>query len=415
MARAYTVDERLTLDVTASATAAGRAVLGAQRDHRREGCAGADAGAPGRHRRAAAVPVRLRRRGVRDPDRVDRVRVLRRRPGGLARGRGAAAGADQRARAVQPAAGHRADLDDRGRPSSRTPRWRCSAATGGGSSTCRRARRVTVRRGALPVRVVRLRPRTFTDRLVAKFGLPVHGWRGGSPLTCASAALDTSSDRHRPRLLSVAVLEELRITGLGVIEDTTLPLAPGMNVITGETGAGKTMVVTGLGLLFGGRADAGRVRAEPGRAVVEGRLRLTGRPRPGARPGGRGRRRARRGRHAAAEPYGDRRGAVPGAPRRAQRAGVDAGRGRRAGGGRARPVRPAAAAAAGRAARRAGPVRRRRSTRSCSTRYRETYARWRRVVDDLADRRRNARERAPGGRPAAAGAGRDHPGRSAAG
>src|SRR2546423_10871009 len=49
-----------------------------------------------------------------------------------------------------------------------------------------------------------------------------------------------------------------------------------MNVITGETGAGKTMVVTGLGLLFGGRADAARVRAQPGRAVVEGRLRLTG-------------------------------------------------------------------------------------------------------------------------------------------
>ena len=72
------------------------------------------------------------------------------------------------------------------------------------------------------------------------------------------------------------VLEELRITGLGVIDDTTLRLTSGMNVITGETGAGKTMVVTGLGLLFGGRADAGRVRADPGRAVVEGRLRLRG-------------------------------------------------------------------------------------------------------------------------------------------
>jgi DNA repair protein RecN (Recombination protein N) len=70
------------------------------------------------------------------------------------------------------------------------------------------------------------------------------------------------------------VLEELRITGLGVIEDTTLPLSRGMNVITGETGAGKTMVVTGLGLLFGGRADAARVRSEPGRAIVEGRVRL---------------------------------------------------------------------------------------------------------------------------------------------
>jgi NAD+ kinase len=37
---------------------------------------------------------------------------------------------------------------------------------------------VTLRRGELPVRVVRLRPRPFTDRLVAKFGLPVDGWRG---------------------------------------------------------------------------------------------------------------------------------------------------------------------------------------------------------------------------------------------
>ncbi|QSB12587.1 DNA repair protein RecN [Natronosporangium hydrolyticum] len=72
------------------------------------------------------------------------------------------------------------------------------------------------------------------------------------------------------------MLEELRITGLGVIEDTTLSLTGGMNVLTGETGAGKTMVVTGLGLLFGGRADAARVRTDPGRAVVEGRLRLAG-------------------------------------------------------------------------------------------------------------------------------------------
>jgi DNA repair protein RecN (Recombination protein N) len=74
-----------------------------------------------------------------------------------------------------------------------------------------------------------------------------------------------------------AVLEELRISGLGVIDDATLPLDSGLTVITGETGAGKTMVVAGLGLLFGGRADAGRVRADPGRAVIEGRLRCSGR------------------------------------------------------------------------------------------------------------------------------------------
>ncbi|GAA0277587.1 DNA repair protein RecN [Cryptosporangium japonicum] len=70
------------------------------------------------------------------------------------------------------------------------------------------------------------------------------------------------------------VLEEIRITGLGVIEDATLELVDGFTVVTGETGAGKTMVVAGLGLLFGGRADAGRVRRGTGRALVEGRLRF---------------------------------------------------------------------------------------------------------------------------------------------
>jgi DNA repair protein RecN (Recombination protein N) len=66
------------------------------------------------------------------------------------------------------------------------------------------------------------------------------------------------------------VLSELRIQGLGVIDDAVLDLHPGLNVVTGETGAGKTMVVTGLGLLLGSRADAGLVRSGAGSAVVEG-------------------------------------------------------------------------------------------------------------------------------------------------
>jgi DNA repair protein RecN (Recombination protein N) len=78
--------------------------------------------------------------------------------------------------------------------------------------------------------------------------------------------------------VSDAVLEEMRIQGLGVIEDATLELAPGLTVVTGETGAGKTMVVTGLHLLFGGRADGGRVRASAGRATVEGRVRVPAGP-----------------------------------------------------------------------------------------------------------------------------------------
>jgi DNA repair protein RecN (Recombination protein N) len=68
------------------------------------------------------------------------------------------------------------------------------------------------------------------------------------------------------------MLEEVRITGLGVIDDAVLELSPGFNVVTGETGAGKTMVVSGLGLLFGGRADPSRVRPTAERANVEGRL-----------------------------------------------------------------------------------------------------------------------------------------------
>jgi DNA repair protein RecN (Recombination protein N) len=68
------------------------------------------------------------------------------------------------------------------------------------------------------------------------------------------------------------MLEEVRITGLGVIDDAVLELSPGFNVVTGETGAGKTMVVSGLGLLFGGRADPTRVRPGADRANVEGRL-----------------------------------------------------------------------------------------------------------------------------------------------
>ena len=64
----------------------------------------------------------------------------------------------------------------------------------------------------------------------------------------------------------------MRIRGLGVIEDAVLQLGPGLTVVTGETGAGKTMVVQGLHLLFGGRSDAGRVRPGAQRALVEGRL-----------------------------------------------------------------------------------------------------------------------------------------------
>ena len=70
------------------------------------------------------------------------------------------------------------------------------------------------------------------------------------------------------------MLEELRITSLGVIDETVLEVSPGFTVITGETGAGKTMVVTALGLLLGGRADSGAVRTGARTARVEGLVRV---------------------------------------------------------------------------------------------------------------------------------------------
>ena len=70
------------------------------------------------------------------------------------------------------------------------------------------------------------------------------------------------------------MLEEIRIGSLGVIDSSTLELGPGLTVITGETGAGKTMIVTALGLLLGGRADTGAVRTGARTARVEGVVRV---------------------------------------------------------------------------------------------------------------------------------------------
>ncbi|MFV2021464.1 DNA repair protein RecN [Micromonospora sp. LOL_023] len=189
------------------------------------------------------------------------------------------------------------------------------------------------------------------------------------------------------------MLEELRITGLGVIEDTTLPLTRGMNVITGETGAGKTMVVTGLGLLLGGRADASRVRADPGRAIVEGRLRLTGRV--GAVVTG-------RVADAGAEPDDD--GGLL-----VSRTVTAEGRSRAYVGGRSVPVsvlgeigdQVVAVHGQSDQLRLLRPAEQRASLdRFAGAEHeklldgmREVYGRWRQVSDDLADRRSNARQR----------------------
>jgi DNA repair protein RecN (Recombination protein N) len=68
------------------------------------------------------------------------------------------------------------------------------------------------------------------------------------------------------------VLTELRVADLGIVADLTLLLGPGLTAITGETGAGKTLLVEALDLLVGGRADSGLVRDGATEARVDGRF-----------------------------------------------------------------------------------------------------------------------------------------------
>lgn len=67
-----------------------------------------------------------------------------------------------------------------------------------------------------------------------------------------------------------AMLVELAVTNLGVIESARIPFSSGMVALTGETGAGKTMLIEAINLLMGGKSDPGRVREGAAEAVVEG-------------------------------------------------------------------------------------------------------------------------------------------------
>ena len=72
------------------------------------------------------------------------------------------------------------------------------------------------------------------------------------------------------------MLSELRVRDLAVIRDVSLPLGPGLNVLTGETGAGKSMLVDALSLLLGERASGDLIRPGASRAVVEAAFDLNG-------------------------------------------------------------------------------------------------------------------------------------------
>ena len=205
--------------------------------------------------------------------------------------------------------------------------------------------------------------------------------RTAEPVETVAAAPDGGASLGR--------LTELRIRGLGAIDDVTLELGDGLTVVTGETGAGKTMVVTGLALLFGGRADPGRVRAN-GRAGVEGRLAL-----PADSPVW------ERAADAGADPDDD------GTLILARTVSAE-GRSRAHLGGRSVPVGVVAELAEGLLAvhgqsdqlRLSRPAEQRRALdRYAGTahlelldRYREAYTRWRQLAGDLERRRGQARE-----------------------
>src|SRR3954466_10446476 len=74
------------------------------------------------------------------------------------------------------------------------------------------------------------------------------------------------------------MLTELRIKNLAIIESLTLPLERGFNVLSGETGAGKSIIVGALGLLLGERASADVIRTGAERATVEGVFDVGDRP-----------------------------------------------------------------------------------------------------------------------------------------
>jgi len=71
-----------------------------------------------------------------------------------------------------------------------------------------------------------------------------------------------------------SLLEEINIRGIGVIDNALVEFTPGLNVITGETGAGKTMLLTALSLILGGKADSDLVRHGHERLTVSGSFRM---------------------------------------------------------------------------------------------------------------------------------------------
>src|SRR5262252_2305069 len=93
------------------------------------------------------------------------------------------------------------------------------------------------------------------------------GWRASTRATSTKSSRPSSRSRIAERMLT-----ELRVENLGIIAELCVPLGTGLTVITGETGAGKTLLVDALELLCGARADPNAVRDGADEARVEGRF-----------------------------------------------------------------------------------------------------------------------------------------------
>ena len=192
------------------------------------------------------------------------------------------------------------------------------------------------------------------SRVEVRRGDPPCCWRGCTRRRSPTGWSASSGCRspggaapHAPpsgRVSGRTMWEEIRLRRLGVIDEASLTLGPGFTAVTGETGAGKTMVVTALALLQGGRADSGLVRDGSGQARIEGTVVLSGLPAAAAVVEEAGGELEDGVGHPGAHRQRGRAGTLARTSRRRNGAGRRARRSRPAAGDRPRPVRAAPAA-----------------------------------------------------------------------
>ena len=251
LAGRYELDRRMTLVGRARARRpVAPALPRAERRRHHERRARAHRPLRGVGRRAAARDLPRRRPHRRDADGIDGLLAVGRRPDRRADGAGAAAVADLAAHAVEPAGraaarGGRAHRDRRG--ASRT-----------------RSSRSTVRKAS---------PLAGGDVIVVRRA-PAGGVAGALARSHATTTCCAPSSAGA-RVREASMLRTLRVTDLAIIDEIELVFEPGFNVLTGETGAGKSILLQALDVALGGRPDADLVRS--GRRGGGGRGALHGR------------------------------------------------------------------------------------------------------------------------------------------